>query len=103
MYNAATAKVIDLTPYLRRRTREARRLRLLERTALLSQYAAAGALALYGLLRLLLCPGTPPGCYAGPLAVLWPLAWLLLLVSYVTDAWLCRRETEGLTFPQKLG
>ena len=56
------------------------------------QNAAAGVLALYGLLRLLLCPQTALGCYAGPLALLWPLAWLLLLVSFTADAWLCRRE-----------
>ena len=95
MYSAApavNAQVIDLTPYLRRRAREARRLRFLAWTALAAQYAAAGVLALYGLLRLLLCPQTALGCYAGPLALLWPLAWLLLLVCFVTDAWLCRRE-----------
>ncbi len=106
MYTAAAAvntKVIDLTPYLRRRDREARRLRLLARLALLTQYAAAGTLVLYGVLRLALCPQTPPGCYVGPLAALWPLAWLLLLISFVTDAWLCRREIGGLTFSQKLG
>lgn len=54
MYPAApadSARVIDLTPYLRRRAREARRLRFLARTALGAQYAAAGVLALYGLLR----------------------------------------------------
>ena len=89
---ADSARVIDLTPYLRRRARDARGLRFLARTALGAQYAAAGVLALYGLLRLLLCPQTALGCYAGPLALLWPLAWLLLLVSFTADAWLCRRE-----------
>ena len=42
-------------------------------------------LVLYGLLRLVICPGTPLGAYSGPLFLLWPLSYLLLLTSWVTD------------------
>lgn len=93
MYTAANAKVIDLTPYLHRQAQKARRLRLWAWVAVAAQYAAAGTLALYGLLRVLLCPGVALGTYTGPLAVLWAVSYLLLLVSFAADAWLCRRET----------
>ena len=72
MYAEETSKVIDLTPCLRRR-------------ALWAQYLSLAVLVLYGLLRLVICPGTPLGAYSGPLFLLWPLSYLLLLTSWVTD------------------
>lgn len=78
-----TGRIIDLTPYLRRRRGSDL---LYEVLALWTQYLSLGALALYGLLRLAVCPGTPLGSYSGPLALLWPLSYALLLTSFLTDA-----------------
>ena len=90
MYRTASEKVIDLTPHLRRQRLERLRLRACTVLALWTQYASLGVLLLYGLLRLLLCPGVPAGTYIGPLFVLWPLSFLLLLTSYVSDHLLWR-------------
>ena len=90
MYRTTSEKVINLTPYLRRQHLEDLRLQLYTPLALWTQYAALGALLLYGGLRLLLCPGVPPGDYVGPLFVLWPLSFALLLTSYVSDLLLWR-------------
>ncbi len=65
--------------------RRARREKLYVLFALTPQYMALGALALYALLRLLLTPHVPFTCYTGPLFLLWPAAYVLLLVSYVAD------------------
>lgn len=86
----ATAKVIDFAPYLLRSRRDHRREQLYTVLALWTQYASLGALVLYGLLRLVLCPGVAPGCYSGPLALLWPLSFAFLLTSYVSDLLLWR-------------
>ena len=76
------SKLIDLTPRLRRdRLREA----LYPPLALWTQYLSLGALVLYGLLRLAVCPGMPLGTYSGPLFLLWPLSYILLLTSWLTD------------------
>ncbi|MCI8420299.1 MAG: hypothetical protein HFF79_07330 [Oscillospiraceae bacterium] len=83
-------KVIDLTPRLRRQRLENLYSRLCTVFALWTQYAALGALLLYSALRLLLCPEIPPGSYVGPLFVLWPLSFLLLLASYLSDLLLWR-------------
>ena len=80
MYAEETSKVIDLTPCLRRRRRAA----LYAPLALWAQYLSLAVLVLYGLLRLVICPGTPLGAYSGPLFLLWPLSYLLLLTSWVT-------------------
>ena len=90
MTRTTSEKIIDLTPYLRRRRLEDLRTWLYTALALWTQYAAAGALLAYGLLRLLLCPGVPPGDYVGPLFLFWPLSFLLLLTSYVSDLLLWR-------------
>ena len=79
-------KVIDLTPRLRRRSLENLYTRLCTVFALWTQYAALGALLLYSAL----CPEIPPGSYVGPLFVLWPLSFLLLLASYLSDLLLWR-------------
>ncbi len=79
------SNVIDLTPYLQQRKRSRRRQRLYTPLALWTQYASLGALALYALLRLALCPQVPLGQYSGPLAALWPTSFLLLLTSYLAD------------------
>lgn len=82
MRQTSSAKVIDLTPYLRRaRRRELARLLL----GIWTQYLSLGALILYGLLRALACPGVPPGAYSGPLVLLWPASFLLLLASCAAD------------------
>lgn len=89
MYPETGEKIIDLTSQFRRR-----RLEFLRNwacaAALWTQYAAIGALLLYGLLRVLLCPGVPAGHYVGPLFVLWPISFCLLLASYVSDLLLWR-------------
>ena len=53
--------------------------------ALWTQYLSLGVLALYGILRAVVCRGAPLGTYCGPLALLWPLSYGLLLVSWMTD------------------
>ena len=65
--------------------RQARRERLYFLLALLPQYLSLGALTLYALLRLLLAPEIPFSCYTGPLVLLWPAAYLLLLLSFLSD------------------
>ena len=85
MYPRTTAEVIDLSPQLLQIRRSRRRARLHTVLALWTQYAAIGALLLYGALRLLISPGAAPGAYRGPLALLWPASFLLLLVSYASD------------------
>lgn len=90
MYPEANEKIIDLTPHLRRRRLEALRWQAYTVLALWTQYAALGALLCYALLRLVLCPGVPAGSYIGPLFVLWPVSFCLLLTSYVADLLLWR-------------
>ena len=90
MYRTVDEKRVDLIPYLRRQRLENLRQRVYPVLALWTQYASAGALALYFLLRLPLCPEAPPGGYVGPLFLLWPLSFLLLLTSYVSDLLLWR-------------
>ncbi|MDE7010481.1 MAG: hypothetical protein K2O93_04650 [Oscillospiraceae bacterium] len=90
MYRTASEKVIDLTPLFRQQRLEDLRLRAYAVLALWTQYASLGALALYALLRLLLCSEVPLGCYVGPLFLFWPLSFLLLLTSSVSDRLLWR-------------
>ena len=79
MYVKEPGKVIDLTPCLRRRAA------LYAPLALWAQYLSLAVLVLYGLLRLVICPGTPLGAYSGPLFLLGPLSYLLLLTCWFTD------------------
>lgn len=65
--------------------RRERREKLYVIFALTPQYMALGALLLYALLRVLLTPQVPFSCYVGPMVLLWPAAYLLLLLSYVAD------------------
>ena len=65
--------------------RRERREKLYVIFALTPQYMALGALLLYALLRVLLTPQVPFSYYVGPLVLLWPAAYLLLLLSYVSD------------------
>ena len=86
-------KLVDLTPYyLAQRRRRRRRERLYRLLALLPQDLSLGLLILYGVLRLLLAPQVPFSYYTGPLSILWPLAFLSLLTSYISDCVLWREE-----------
>ena len=93
MYRNMSAKVIDLTPCRAQVRRAGRREAVRDLLPLWTQYLSLGALLLYGLLRAALCPGVPLGTYSGPLALLWPASFFLLLASYVSDHLLWRRET----------
>ena len=84
MYEKDSGKVIDLSRCLRRRTAAP--------LALWTQYLSLAVLVFYGLLRLLICPGTPLGTYSGPLFLLWPLSYFLLLTSCVADTLDCAPE-----------
>lgn len=86
-----TNRVIDLTPYLEQSRRQRRQARLYTVLALWTQQLSAATLVLYGLLRLTVCRSVPVGQYSGPLSVLWPAAFFLLLTSYVSD-WLLWQE-----------
>ena len=79
--------VIDLEAYRRERARRRRRERLYYLLAIVPQRLCLGTLVLYALLRAVAAPEVPLTCYTGPLFLLWPLAFLFLLVSYVSD-WL---------------
>ena len=75
-------RVIDLTARLRRARRRERAYILL---ALWTQYLSLGVLALYGILRAVVCRGAPLGTYCGPQALMLPLSNCLLLFSWITD------------------
>ena len=90
--NRSACTVIDLARHRRQRARIRRRQRLYFLLALIPQRLALAALVLYGVLRLLLAPGVPFSYYTGPLSALWPLAFVLLLTSYVSDCLLWRDE-----------
>ena len=92
MERTVSPKVIDLNPYLARTRARRRRELLYTALALWTQYLSAASLLLYGLLRMLLCRDVALGSYSGPLAVLWPLAFVLLLTSYCADLLLWREE-----------
>ena len=84
------SKVIDLAPYLRRRRRDRRRALLHTVLAVWTQYLSLGCLLLYVPLRGAL--DVPLGRYSGPLFLLWPAAYLLLLASFCFDRLLWREE-----------
>ena len=84
--------VINLAAYRRNKTRERRRQRLYVLLALVPQRLALAALLGYTILRPVLAPDVPFSYYSGPLSALWPLAFLLLLTSYVSDCLLWRDE-----------
>ena len=86
------SKVIDLAPYLRRRRRDQRQAVLHTLLALWTQYLSLAVLLLYALLRVVLAGSIPLGQYSGPLSLLWPLSFLLLLTSYCSDLLLWREE-----------
>ncbi len=81
MYPSKPSKVIDLTA----RLRQARHRQICILLALWSQYLSLAVLVLYGLLRAVVCCNTPLGTYCGPLVLLWPLSYALLLASWGTD------------------
>ena len=81
----STCSMIDLASYRREKARERRRARRYFLLALVPQRLALAALILYGILRLQLAPEVPFSYYTGPLWALWPLAFLFLLVSYISD------------------
>ena len=87
---SAPSKVIDLTPYLRRRRRDRRQAVLHTILAVWTQYLSLGCLLLYALLRAVLAGNIPLGRYSGPLFLLWPLSFFLLLTSYCSDLLLWR-------------
>lgn len=78
---APACRAISLRAARRRKRRE----KLYVLFALTPQYMALGALLLYALLRVFLAPQVPFTYYVGPLSLLWPAAYVLLLVSYVAD------------------
>ena len=86
------SKVIDLTPYFRRRRRDRRQAALHTILAVWTQYLSLGCLVLYAVLRLPLGGGTPLGTYSGPLALLWPASFFLLLTSYCSDLLLWQED-----------
>ena len=92
MERTATAKVIDLTPHLAQMRRDRRRDQMHMIFALWTQRMCVGVLVLYGLLRLTIFDDAPLGRYSGPLAVLWPVAFFLLLISYVSDLLLWQED-----------
>ena len=85
-------KIIDLAPYLRRRRRDCRQAALHTILAVWTQYLSLGCLVLYAVLRLPLGGGAALGTYSGPLALLWPASFFLLLTSYCSDLLLWREE-----------
>lgn len=87
----STCTVIQLESRLRDRARRRRREILYYLLAIIPQRLCLGTLALYALLRLLVAPDLPLTYYTGPLFLLWPLAFLFLLVSYISD-WLLWEE-----------
>ena len=89
-YPMAPSRVIDLTPHLRRRRRDRRQALLHTILAVWTQYLSLGCLLLYALLRAVLTDSIPLGQYSGPLAVLWPASYFLLLASYCFDRLLWR-------------
>ena len=80
-----TCTVICLAERRREREQTRRQARRYFLLALVPQRLALAALILYGILRLLLAPEVPFSYYTGPLWALWPLAFLFLLVSYISD------------------
>ena len=84
--------VIDFTACRRKKARQRRMQRLYFLLALVPQRLTLSVLALYGVLRLVLTPQVPFSYYTGPLSALWPLAFLLLLTSYISDCILWREE-----------
>ncbi len=90
--SAGASRVIDLSPYLRRRRRDRRRAALHTVLAIWTQYLSLGCLLLYAALRPLLGGGAALGTYSGPLSLLWPASFFLLLTSYCSDLLLWREE-----------
>lgn len=91
-FRSVPSRVIDLTPYLRRRRRDRRQAVLHTLLALWTQYLSLAVLLLYALLRVVLAGSIPLGQYSGPLSLLWPLSFLLLLTSYCSDLLLWRED-----------
>ena len=83
-----TCKVIDLNEYRRKRAAARRREMMYYWLAIVPQRLSLGTLLLYGLLRLLLARDIPFAYYAGPLSMLWPVAFIFLVISYVSDLFL---------------
>lgn len=81
----ASCKVIDFAAYRRREKARIRKERLYFFLAVIPQYLSLAALVLYGVLRLLFAADVPFSYYVGPLTLLWPAAFFLLLTSYVAD------------------
>ena len=92
MQTIAASRVIDLTDHFSHLRRSRRRAHMHTVLAVWTQYASIAALAVYGLLRLALHPAVAVGHYSGPLALLWPLSFLLLLTSYISDVLLWQDE-----------
>ena len=89
---AAPSRVIDLTPHLRRRRRDRRQALLHTILAVWTQYLSLGCLLLYAALRPLLGGGAALGTYSGPLSLLWPASFFLLLTSYCSDLLLWQED-----------
>ena len=95
MDQTVTEKIIVLTPHTKTEPKKFCPRRLLYTIlALWCQYLSLAALALYTVLRLLLAPDVPPGQYSGPLELLWPVSYVLLLTSFLSDRLLWRKDWE---------
>ena len=92
MQTITASRVIDLTDRFQYLRRDRRRARLHTVLAVWTQYGSIAALATYGLLRIFLRVGAGVGRYSCPLDLLWPLSFLLLLTSYVSDILLWQEE-----------
>ena len=80
---AGASRVIGPAPPPRPRRRDGRRALLHTVLAVWTQYLSLGCLLLYVPLRGAL--DVPLGRYSGPLFLLWPAAYLLLLASFCFD------------------
>jgi len=92
MQNITASRIIDMTGHFTQARRSRRRAQMHTVLALWTQYGAIGALIAYFLLRALMYPALAAGQYSGPLALLWPLSFLLLLTSYVSDLLLWQED-----------
>lgn len=104
MYQTISAKLLLLISHLKKHSREFSRQELLYTVlALWCQYLSFAALAVYGILRVLLATDVPLGQYSGPLELLWPVSYVLLLVSSAADRILWQEEMEDVQEKESVG
>ena len=86
------SKVIDLTHLFHVAPRSRGRVVLHMVLSVWTRYLPLVCLLLYTALRLPLGGGAPLGTYSGPLALLWPASFFLLLTSYCSDLLLWQED-----------